>query len=1001
MDPVREQSIISKHLHRYGIEHEELERLIAIMYRRQYHHLIPGAPGGGTDLGIDIMYTDDGNSATVWCITAQEEKPMSKLTSDAITVLQTVSQWNFKKLETIYLCTCRKVNNKKWSDSRAIVLEERDKLITQGVSSLSETNLVKVDCDTIAVELTTSDLLKPLKEALLNEIRAGVGLPYESLSHLGPGLPGEDDTGESLDEMQSEWEEEIGNWSQLYKQVIDSYTGIETVKNEAAILAAVADLGRLVGTTQGIGFDWREKQLPGIRKKLNERLWPTMIHTWNNDPLLAEFDIRLATCALYTNLALLNRMFSLNLSEVERVHRFIIGNAAVGRLIRQEVTCKLITLLLWLNHRFERFHEVLELRDVAYRLFFIGKGQYTSTEEHNLLVNLARLYIQAVKYGEGDTDYRQKLFESFIDGLNIMQEGFWRQSLSLMGLLYDRRATVKWAVTREQFINGFQKIKLDQVNTAKKAAAYLELYARYLELIGTTGRDACRQKLDRLTHLIRQVGKDVRLRLHRLLLELGTCFTCSWHELPDRFLALENSVLREASSLGNVWGLIVKTRMLSLFVFRILDPRVLGQERFLNQSDIISHLLTESETKSLGLYFGIPDFKVDNIPKGKAVVFERIRGTIRPLISHGLANYSNMILPNQSLPSGTLARATLDYIDFLTQANALHPDLQISTVFWDLIGFLEDKANDITFFYYYLSRIYYKHYLRDIPKVLEHFTQFWQAASDFEKNRFAGEYARILYEYHMYFERDEGEEASLQKLLQIGHEFLGADNRQHFISCYYGLALILNGSKNSSQSEAKFLDELARWISNLGGKYRPSDRDYYQNLIAATVYTTEFHDFLRRDQGYIANSLLASLDSPEIYNAIATYLLHTLKPNLSHDKLIPIKLLYDIAVGLARNQEYYLPKYQFNRIRCDFFEIESMGVPRNQSDIQLLISTIDNLHKLGPRFPWARKFLQKEVCLYLCQYHDEPSIHQVLNHEHFGKYWGTLRKVVQKRLGQL
>ena len=1000
---VEEERHLSKYLSVYYNKKEGLERLIRRIFKARYPDLQAGAPAGGGDLGIDILHCAPGGVGTVWCITVEKE-PGSKLREDAEKVIASFSQWKLKKLEKIYLCTSRRLSNGAFVKIRKKVIEEVERLTKKGVTYFTNLDINKYDCESIASDLTTENDLRSDKEEIQREMRKNLAIPEipaQNLVRLGKTVPrGEDDIGENIDDIPDEGEEDIRAWSTLYKQIRDSLVGIEKIKNEARILAAVDDITRLVGATRSIGFDYMALQFPSIRRKLNERLWAEMLSSYAIDPLMSKFDVRLAAVALYFNLMVAQRAFSLSLDDVENANCFVFGNAVKGRLARHPIVYRLVALLLWLNHRLCRFDNVLKLVDIAYK-FLLSSGTHSvSNEERILLLNLASLYIHAVKYGDGDTRYRGMLATSFNSTLEILEYGFWRQSLTLMALLYDRRTTSLWSTTREQFLQGFEEIELHQVNTLRKAMTYLELHAKYLELTGVTGLEAFEKKLNLLTQLKEQIGDNFRLRLHRLFLEIGICYFCPWHELPNHFLYLEDSLRNISGSLGNVWGPIVKLRILSLFLFRILDRRVLDQEKFLHRSSILSLLLAEGERKSLKVYFGIPEFRMKPVPRGEGDVYQSLKKrVIRPLISHGLSYYANVILPNQSLPPGILARATLDYMDFLTKANALYPDLQVSIVFGDLIRFLEDKANETIFLHYYLGRLYYKHYMRNIPKALQHFDQFWLSCSDLEKNVFAGDYIRALYEHYIYFERDKGEQASLEKLLQVGGDFLKTGSKRHFISCYYGLAIILKNPDNGQSRDVRFLHDLARLISELGQKHMTGERNYYENLIGATVYTSRFHKFLSdTTESYVSNALMASLDSPEIWNAIATYLIDTSRPHLSPERLRSIKILYDIAIGLAHGQEYYLPKYEFNRVRCDFLEIEAAGPPRNHGDVETLVSTLDSLHKLGPRFPWARRFLQKEVCQYLCQYQNDPLVRQLLNHEHFDRYWVTLRTAFRKKL---
>lgn len=999
MGNIEQQRIISRYLSTYGVSSEELERLISSIFKSRYPDLAPGAPGGGTDLGMDILHICSAGTGTVWCITKQDH-PISKLRDDAIKILSTFRDWNLGELKTIYLCTCKKLSNKAWLKLRHDILEERARLRDQGVTGFSNLEVMKFDCDCIALDMTAYESLNLEKEWLQKKILAGLGIPDQSLMRLGPGIAGEEETDETFSDIHSEWVEENANWSQLYKEIMGKYSGVVSRDNEATILSVVEDVGRLVGATRAMSFGVREQQIPAIQKKLNTRLWPELLNYVDSDPYLLNFDIRLATCFLHFNLALRNRIFSCSPEQVCKAHIFLVGNAARGRLVRQLIIYKLVNLLLWMNHHLCQFDKVLELRNLAYKLLLGIDGQSFSNEERFLLFNLAWLYIHAIKFGQGDKSYREELAGSFNNALEVLEDGFWRRSLRLMSLLYDRRSTAQWATTREQFFCGFELIKMEEVNTIRKAATFVELHARYLELKGITSLEAYEQKLDHLSRLTKQGIDDARLKVYRLLLELKACFFSPWHKVSKRFLNLEQLIQRESGNLGSVWGPIVKLRMLNLFLFRVLDKRVLNQEALLGQSKILSILLDQREIKVLKTYFGIPEIKIKGEMKGKTDTFERLNDAVRPLIFAGLAQYTNKILSNQSLPVGTLARAASDYIDFLTSANARFADVRVSMVLWDLIRLLEENASKTAIFHYYLARLFYKHFLRDIPKALEHFDHFWHGASDFEKNRTAGDYARALYEHHIYYERDEGGKTSLEKLLRIGKAFLEAGGKGHFLSCYYGLALVLEGSSDEGLTEARLLNDLGMLVGQLGKERNLDEKDgyYYENLVGATVYSTAFHEFLKGSTSYILNALWASLNSPEIYNALATYLLHMRRSNLSAELMLPIKILYDVAIGLGHGEEYYLPKYEFNRVRCDFLEIESMGPPRNQSHFGILVATIDSLHRLSPKFPWARRFLEREVCQYLCKYQDEPVVRQVLNYEHFDHKWGVLRRAVHKGL---
>ena len=211
------------------------------------------------------------------------------------------------------------------------------------------------------------------------------------------------------------------------------------------------------------------------------------------------------------------------------------------------------------------------------------------------------------------------------------------------------------------------------------------------------------------------------------------------------------------------------------------------------------------------------------------------------------------------------------------------------------------------------------------------------------------------------------------------------------------MALVLNASDGDGENELRFLNNLIDYLSAISISLEHQDMsEYYNRLLGVTVYSTTFRSFIDESNSFIANALLSSLNSPEIYNAIATYLFDTSISGLLGKNLKSIKILYDVAIGLAHGQQYYMPKYEFNRIKCDFIEIEAEGPMRDENTVKKLISTINHLHRLAFKFPWARKFIITNICQYLITHIDEPFTRKVLSHPNFDSKWGILRNAMNK-----
>jgi len=177
MSNIDERKHISRYLKNYGLSPEELHLLIAAVFRGMgYVDLAPGAPGGGPDRGMDCLYISDKNTGTIWCITSQEAGPnlLQKLKNDALQKIRTFRELQLSKLDTIYLCTCRKLSNNAFVKISQAVYEERDKLASRGETGLSELKLKNVDCDFLALSLTTEESLKSEKDALLDLMRRGL-----------------------------------------------------------------------------------------------------------------------------------------------------------------------------------------------------------------------------------------------------------------------------------------------------------------------------------------------------------------------------------------------------------------------------------------------------------------------------------------------------------------------------------------------------------------------------------------------------------------------------------------------------------------------------------------------------------------------------------------------------------------------------------------------------------------------------------------------------------
>jgi hypothetical protein len=267
-------------------------------------------------------------------------------------------------------------------------------------------------------------------------------------------------------------------------------------------------------------------------------------------------------------------------------------------------------------------------------------------------------------------------------------------------------STEKWASVREEFLFGYAQIDEKYVDTPKKAAAYFELYSRSLELTEVPESEASKRRLEKIVQLSKKVGSDSRLRLQRLLLEQAVCFSCPLHELAERFLALEKSISNEGSSLGNVWGPIVKARTLYLFLHRVVNlPDVRDFEgSFATESRVLSALFDPKVNKSLGMYFGIADFRHDRANQDAQISSKgSLKGLIRPLVNRGLQSYSEILLPNRMLTSSARVHVALDYVDFLNLAQTRYPDQAVSITFSELVDFLESEADKSVFIHYYLQ----------------------------------------------------------------------------------------------------------------------------------------------------------------------------------------------------------------------------------------------------------------------------------------------------------
>ncbi len=999
-----QQRIIGGFLKSYGLEDKFFERLVAAIYAQDYPHLIPGAPGGGGDLGIDIMHITIDGRATFWCITT-EPKPKGKLLKDGIKVLNGFRDWKFKALDTIYLCTCGKLTNHAWQDVRKTLYDERDRLLAEDIIGISQFEVMKCDCDFVALELTTRPGLRDHKEEILRHIIEGLGVSADAFSGLGSVVPAEDESGEDIADFSEEWESTNERWPALYSKIVGAYQAIERSTDEEQILSAAESIERFIAAARMMGHEQKQKQLPAILRKINKKVWPEMDLSWSHDPTLGAFDVRLGACFVYTRLALGASACSLSELEVDAAYHFLMDNCAKGRLQghRHILVFKLAGLLLRLLHKNANYDKVLELLGVAQTSLLADKTGRLSHEEYVFSLSVAALYIHAARYYEGGASYLETLAAAFREVLMDLDEGYWREAFGLLAMLYEHRTTEGWAQRREHFLRAFESIKIEDISTPRRATVYLRLHAVYIEFLGTPAIDAYREKLDLLAKLPKRVGEHPQLKIHRIILEMGAAFVAPWYEIRKRFLSLERLIEQMSAQLADVQGKMIKLRLLRLFLLRVFDERVLRQERFVERSGVLARLLRGGDSTSLYQYFGIQQIHLPQNADPEADAYKRLRPCIRPLIFTCLSHYARTIIPNTSLPAGCRARAALDYLDILSQAEARDHDVRLSAVFHDMIRAFEDRADETKLFHYYLARLYHRHSNRDLPKVVQHFDEFWGETSDLEKSRFATFYARALYENYIYFEEEAGKRDSLAKLLGVCREFLSTGSKRHFISCYYGIALSLQDPTSEEVSpERKFVGDLTDRLLRFSGGHDTRDRRYYDTLLGSSVYTREFHEFLmaNENESYIAASLVSSMNSPEIYNAVATHLVHLVRTGQVPRDLLSVKLLYDIAVGLARGQEFYLPKYQFNRVCCDITEIQLGGPPKTAEDVRVLLSAIDELHRLRFKFIWVHKFMKKDLCEYLYAHRENLLVRQILGHPNFESSWLTLRRAFTNRLRQ-
>jgi hypothetical protein len=984
-----ERSLLSKYLQTSGLEPKQLASLIAAIFSNRYPNLIEGASAGEPDESIDILHFAPDGIATVWCVTKIKGNLVNDLTRDVIRLLRTIQD---RRLSTIYLCTCEKVSKGALQRIRTAAFEERDRISKDGQDGIADVDVQTVDCGEIARRLTEDRHLEPYKEELKAKIKAGVELPEQGIRQLQRAALAEDDLAEGLIDIADELDDEPSRHGPLtFEKELLPYSGVDQTQNEAQILAAVDSALVVADATAKMSFAALEKQAPALRQRFKEHLWPTMLDAFPLEPALLSWDVRLAACAIYVDLLLAHRSNSLSIEQVENAHRFVLASAARNRLVRHLATYRLCSLMFWLNHRYRRFAAVTELIEVIHECGFRRRSKPpASHEERVLLLGLATLGAHAMKHRDGDDAYRLSLAGCFDDALTCLSDGFWRSCLGLIALLYDDRSSADWATARAEFVRDFNGLAIDSVKTLKQAVAYLELHTRYIELTETEQLTAEQEKLRVLDKLVKQVGDNVRFTLRRLFIELRTASFCPWNQVASKFLALEALVRKKSYHLGSVWGRLVRLRLLRLFLFRVMDSRVIRDESLLKNSRLIEQLRDTTETKDLRQCFGISQCSRATAGEPQRDVAVQLRQWVRPLVTRGLQSYAN-VLANGSLPDHLLARTTLEYVDFLTNAEGACPNLEVAAVFQDFVSRMEAEAEIVPTFHYYLGQLYRKHNKRDLENALQHFTRYWETATNLERSRRIGDYVKTLYESYLYVKRDPG---YLDRVIEIGSGFVTAGNKRHLVSCYLGFALVLKGEQGVS-GEIAFLVQMGDVIQELGRQYHES---YHEFLLQNTVYGTEFHRFLEASSSSnIACGLLASLGSPEVYNELGTFFLQKARDVGSAESMDTAKRLYDIAVGLARGGSYYLPKFRFNRIRCDFFECQLFGSSDEWIGTSGFPAMLDELHKLGPQFPWARRFVEKEVADYLCTAEGVVLLQRVVEHPHFGKYWRTLKGALAKR----
>ena len=991
MSELREQEIIAAYLKEYGLEHAFLERLTSRVFYADYPEIIPGSPGGGGDEGMDLMHVSIDGTLTAWCITA-EKPPRDKLLRDARRVLGSFTDWDFNTLGRVYLCTCRKLSNRDWQEMMQTFCNERD-LLAKTQPAVSKADVSKVDCDYLALRLTSEPTLAGVKEEIMELIRAGIGLPADSLvASLSSALPEKDEAGDELAHIQDESEPTDEKWTIPLEQLRRDYAGIDSGASEDRVLACVALINRFVIATKMMNHQQRSLLLPQIRKELNEQLWPEISAAYTSRSTPPRVSCLLMLSFHYTNLALLSRA-EISLHDAPALAARFLLDIPADQLPRHLVVFKLTARLAWLLHRASEYEEVMRLLLFSQNVLFRDMHQHAAFEEERLSISLATLHIHAARYREGPRDYRTVLETMFNQCVKVIQDGFWRAALPLLNVLHSRNRNTNWAVTRERYLQHLEKIPLRNVNTPEKAIAYLHLRGAAQSLAGITGLVANHERVKILEDLPKKIQKHPVLRIRRLLLEFDAAHLASPRNLPKHFHRAEELITQNLRWLQGPRGRMLKLRFLRLFLMRVFNPEIIEGEDFASKSSVVIGLLNSGRAKVVETYFGIDGAALPQVRQSDDEgLFEQLKPLLRPLVTACLSCYANTVLPNSAIHPGVRASAALDYLDFLTLSEARFGGAQVAAVFYDTLRILEARAAEAPLFHYYLARLYYRHTQRDVPKALHHFRQFWPTASDLEKSRTANEYARTLYEYYIYTEDQAGTRESLDTLLAVCREFLDSENIRYFISCYYGLALVLDDvSAASGETERLFLAGLGKTLPTLGSS-RPSSlsRRERERLFPSIIYTNKFHDFVSVNSAssYIAASILASLDSPEIYNALGTYLVHSISHSGDMSLLPCAKMLYDIAIGLASNTEFYQPKYEFNRLRCDFVEIQVGGAPKTTGDVDSLAATITQLHRLSWRFVWAYRFLQKDVCEYLFSHRTDPMVLRLLDRP---QRWPVLR----------